>query len=450
MICKHCRAWIDDDSVFCESCGSRVVSDGNNDETQDLSNVLKEEIDNGIRDLNELMSFDKKTELKQPSRVNLDRTLVFHKPEREKSAHVAPKVVEKPIVQTDTERKVDVMDILAGAETEKLVETPEPVVDKKEPIEVKEEIPAEPVVSEKSQEVETPAVIEEPEVAIETEIEKEDEVSIQEPEIPVENEPEVLEEADAEEDQELEVEESVASMEVEPMEVEQETKPLFCMACGEPLPQGAAFCAICGTPTGEVAPKEIHRRRTKQSLALPLLKTYFPKPEDAIQQAATEDAVSIGASVFAVKALILAVIAAVFLKPLSGLLGESWFTAGDAFGFAAKVFLGVLIGDALMVALIFGAGKIFKQDVSIKALLGTCGIANILPSILWIITLILAATAPVVALAVSMIAIAVSTIFTSKSIDAVYNVKDGRSIYIISSVSVVYIAVIYLVITLLI
>lgn len=445
MICKHCRAWIDDDSVFCESCGSRVVSDGNNDETQDLSNVLKEEIDNGIRDLNELMSFDKKTELKQPSRVNLDRTLVFHKPEREKPAPVAPKVVEKPIVQADTERKVDVMDILAGAETKKLVETPEPVVDKKEPIEVKEEVPVEPVASEKSQEVETPAAIEEPEVAIEIEIKSEDEVPVQETEPPADTEPEELEAAEAEEETELELDEAA-----EPMELEKETKPLFCMACGEALPQGAAFCAICGTPTGEVAPKEIHRRRTKQSLALPLLKTYFPKPEDAIQQAATEDAVSIGAAVFAVKALILAIIAAVFLKPLSGLLGESWFTAGDAFGFAAKVFLGVLIGDALMVALIFGAGKLFKQDVSIKALLGTCGIANILPAILWIITLILAATASVAALAVAMIAIAVSTIFTSKSIDAVYNVKDGRSIYIISAVSVVYIAVIYLVITLLI
>lgn len=449
MICKHCRAWIDDDSVFCESCGSRVVSDGNNDETQDLSNVLKEEIDNGIRDLNELMSFDKKTKM-QPSRTALDRTLVFHKPEREKTVPATEKVEEKQIVQVAAGRKVDVMDIVEGVETKELFETSEPVVDKKEPIEVKEEIPAEPVVSEKSQEVVESTVIEEPGETIETETKKVEEVPVQETEVSTDIESEESEEIKVEDEMEPKLDESAESMEVEPLEAEMETKPLFCMACGESLPQGAAFCAICGTPTGEVAPKEIHRRRTKQSLALPLLKTYFPKPEDAIRQAATEDAVSIGTAVFAVKALILAVIAAVFLKPLSGLLGESWFTAGDAFGFAAKVFLGILIGDALMVALIFGAGKIFKQEVSIKALLGTCGIANILPSILWVVTLILVATAPVAALAVAMIAIAVSTIFITKSIDAAYNVKDGRSIYIISAVSVVYIAVIYLVITLLI
>lgn len=398
MICKHCRAWIDDDSVFCESCGSRVMPEGNDDETQDLSTILKQEIDSGIKDFDDLMSLNTEPET---TTLDLDKTLIFHKTE----PSVEPEIEEEAM-------PVDVIEPPTETETEQIQdEEPENQQEMENTFSVIEAMQEEPDES-----------IDEPFLEAET------------PEI---DEPEISED----DTDDLEI--------VDESEIENETKTLFCMACGKELPQGAAFCAICGTPTGEVAPIEIHRRRNKPSIAIPLLKGYFPNPEETIEQAASEDAMSIGAAFFVVKAFVLAIISAIFTKPLTTMLGESWFTAGDAFGFAAKVFLGVIIFDALLVALLFGAGILLKQSASARELLGACGIAHILPSVLWVITLILAATAPNAALAVAMIAVATASICTAKAVDAVYNTK-GRNLYITISVAIVYIAALYMVVAFLI
>lgn len=401
MLCTHCGAWIDGDSVFCESCGSRVLPEGNNEETQALETFLKEENDQSIRNLDELMSLDEASQ-EDHLEQDLDRTLVFHKTEE-------PELLQEESAETEAD---------AAEEQEQ-----------EEADLVPEEDMQESVITE---------LLQEPEHVERTELLAEPE------EAPEEEEPEMPEEAALQQPAPEPYKEWEASEEKEYI------APIYCMSCGKRLPEGAAFCDACGTLTGQVAPTEIRRRRAKRSITLPLLKGYFPAPAETIQLAAEEDSFSVGVGIYGVKAVLLAVVAAIFSKPLVAVLGSSWFTAGDTFGFAAKVFLASLIADALLIALIYGASILMKTPGSARTLIGTCGIANLLPAVIWIITLILAAVAPKAALCGALIALAASVIFTSKAVETVCEVKENKSIYMTMAVAAVYIVIMYLFVTLLI
>lgn len=424
MLCTHCGAWIDDDSVFCESCGSRVLPEGNNEETQDLGTFLKQENDRSIRDLDELMSFDEPSE---PEPLGLDRTLVFHKPEAT--------IEEEPEFQEEEP---------ASAETE-VVEEPEIITESAESTEPKDEIQEEePELSEKPEEILqefiTTELLQEPEHVEYTELLTEPETDSEEEEL-----------LDAKpEDAALQQPAPEPYEDWEAPEEKEYIAPLYCMSCGKKLPEGAAFCDACGTLTGEVAPTEIRRRRAKQSIVMPLLKGYFPAPAETIQLAAEEDSFSVGVGIYGVKAVLLAVVAAIFSKPLIAVLGSSWFTAGDTFGFAAKVFLTSLVTDALLVGLLYGASILMKTAGSVRNLTGACGLANLLPSVIWVITLILAANAPKAALCGALIAMAASVVLTSKAAEAVCEVKESRSMYMSMAVAAVYIVILYLFVTVLI
>ena len=215
------------------------------------------------------------------------------------------------------------------------------------------------------------------------------------------------------------------------------------MACGRRLPEGAAFCDVCGTATGAVEPAEIRRRQAKNSIALPILKDYFPKPADAIEKAANEEAFSLGAGILLVKDILIAFIAAICMGKLASVLEGSWLLSGDAFGFAAKVFLMAVLADIVLLALVFGIGVAFKAGGTIKEITGACGTAYLLPAVLWLIALVLQACEPVVGMCVTLISVAISAIFIGKAIHAVSKINGNKAIYMTAAIFAVYIALIY-------
>lgn len=216
---------------------------------------------------------------------------------------------------------------------------------------------------------------------------------------------------------------------------------LFCMACGRKLPDGAAFCDICGTPTGAVAPVEIRRR--KNSIALPILKNYFVKPAETIEKAASEDAALLGASILIIKDILTAVISALCMSSLIEGIIDSWILSGDAFGFAAKVFLLAMLADVILVALLFGIGIVFKAAGSIMEIIGACGVSYLLPSIIWLLALALKGFIPEISLGISLIGLVISALFLGKAIEAVGKIKKDKSMYMVVVILTVYVTLIY-------
>lgn len=219
--------------------------------------------------------------------------------------------------------------------------------------------------------------------------------------------------------------------------------PVFCMACGRKLPDGAAFCDMCGTPTGEVSPVDMTNMRAKPKVALPILKEYFVKPADAIDKAVSPDAFSLGAGILLIKDLLLALIAALCIEQLSPVMKGSWLLAGDTFGFGAKLFLILILADVILLALVFGAGILFKAAGTVRETVAVCGTASLLPAVLWMITLLMQAFAPAVSLCAVMISVAVSAVFLGRAIGTSAKIKDSEAMYMMILVMIVYIAVIY-------
>ncbi len=223
------------------------------------------------------------------------------------------------------------------------------------------------------------------------------------------------------------------------------SEPLFCMACGKPLPEGAAFCDACGTRTGAVSPAEIRsRKQSKQGLAFGLLADFFIKPESTIEKAADEAACLSGIAFFLLKNVILAVLAAAFMKKITvslGLLG-SLLTDGDSFGFAAKVFLCAIVMDALWIGILFGAGYLFRTDCPIKILIGACGTASLLPTALLIVATLLIAFVPVITAEVIAITALVTLIVMTKAAAAAFIPPQDRLLYMMAVATSVYAVII--------
>ena len=85
---------------------------------------------------------------------------------------------------------------------------------------------------------------------------------------------------------------------------EAEVAALFCMACGRQLPRGAAFCDACGTPTGEVAPAGVQRKRTVRGIIPGFMKHIFSAPVQTIEKAASEEMLAAGIGFFVVKDIV--------------------------------------------------------------------------------------------------------------------------------------------------
>lgn len=385
MICKYCLTKIDDDSVFCESCGSRVREAGNNDETQLLPKVQE--------------------------RVKPSRSAAFAanggKPPAQKAVAVGNE--EKP-AEKDV-RVNDISKLLAEIydyedEQEKKIE---PADELEVTAATEPEFTAEPV-----------------------------------PEPDSEAEPEQVH--PAEDIPDPDDEEIPATCILGDVELPAEPKPVvsvFCMACGRKLPKGAAFCDICGTPTGDVEPAEIKRRKIKNSIAVPILKEYFVKPASALEKADCEEAFTLGTGVLLIKDILMALIAALCMNPLTPVLEGSWLLSADSFGFGAKIFLIAVLADVILLALIFGTGILFKAAGSFKEIASVCGTAVMLPAILWMIALILTAFAPQVSLPAAAVSLAVTVVFTGKAIVITGKADENKAMYMVAVVMVIYIAVMY-------
>lgn len=379
MICKYCLTKIDDDSVFCESCGSRVQEIGNNDETQQIPKV---------------------EELKE-NRIET--------------------VSENGALYVDSKRDVPVSDIsklLSEIYDDEEDEDEEP----KRRIALKRE---EETVLEK----------EEPE-------DKNDMVTV----LQYESDPEPTE-GEADDSEILPQEEDLK----EKQKLQQEFKyenfdspepvSVFCMACGRKLPDGAAFCDACGTPTGKVLPLENGRRRN--SIALPILKKYFVKPAEMIEKAAHEEAAGLGAGILVVKDILTAVIAALCMEQLTAGMTDSWILSGDAFGFGTKIFLLTVLTDTILCALVLGIGKLFRAKGNVKEIIAVCGVAYLLPAILWLLALALSGFVLLVGMCIALVALTTGVLFMGKAIDAAGKIEKNKSMYMTALILVIYIALIY-------
>lgn len=237
-----------------------------------------------------------------------------------------------------------------------------------------------------------------------------------------------------------------AEAEPESEDAAPQSATLFCMACGKRLPAGAAFCDTCGTPTGEVAPIQIPKKRTEHKIALEILRNIFVKPSEVIGKAASADAFYVGIGFFIVKDIILAILGAVFMGRLTAALGaaDTWLAGGgDPFGFAAKIFLCAILLDALWIGLLYGGGLLFKAECSIRQLTGACGTASLFPAILLIIAAVLLAFAPAAGICAVIAAAAVGLIGMVKAAEAALGADENKRLYLLLAVSVCYIVIVF-------
>lgn len=227
---------------------------------------------------------------------------------------------------------------------------------------------------------------------------------------------------------------------------EAEVAALFCMACGRQLPRGAAFCDACGTPTGEVAPAGVQRKRTVRGIIPGFMKHIFSAPVQTIEKAASEEMLAAGIGFFVVKDIVLAVLAAVFMGRITAALGigGSWIAGGDPFGFGAKVFLCGILIDALWIALLWGGGVLLKASCSVKDVIGACGTANIFPAVILMIAAILLAVSPTVGLCAVLIAAAVAVVSMTTAAQVALELEENRRLYLIFAVTACYILLLYL------
>ncbi|MCQ4636765.1 zinc-ribbon domain-containing protein [Anaerovorax odorimutans] len=485
MYCENCGARIDDDSKFCENCGVLVNPDAEPEEpaepesaepeVREVEAAPSDTKEQAVTDLDQLLNLDLEPTPKKEYGLS-DHTQIFTKetffketPPQEPDAESKDLKEDEKISEGETE--VPVADVSCEQE-----EGPEGPEAEKELQEEKAELPeaeavfagAEPVKTEPATELfaeetrqpEEEKTAEEPEsqeakeeVFIwrkdedeekTEEPEEEMDVRVEEPE-PVSEEPSLLSQ---EKTGEPEISETADDGAAEEAESE---KPLFCMACGRRLPKGAAFCDACGTPTGEVAPVEIHRRRPGQGMFAELAKEFFVKPAAAIEKAASEDAFLPGVVFLLIKDVILAVLAAVFMGKMSATLGifGTWLIQGDAFGFGAKMFLIAIVLDVLWIGLLYGAGMLFKGKGSIRELTGACGTASLLTTALLIVTIVLTAFVPVAALCSVLITLAATIAVMVKASAQAMHTDENLGLYAVPTAFACFIIIVFVALRLL-
>lgn len=494
MFCENCGAKIDEDSKFCENCGQPVRTESTIEFQEEHGEPAEEPKTEDIRDVNELMELGKNGDfLDSP-----EKTMIFVKPSS--SSKEAEKIAEEAGREEDGRADAEAAD----PEPEPQVESSRPQSQGASQIEGRLRTVRKTaannaglVVNNKSgkasqtENLKTEEEKREDDVSVKSGIDPEDEFFV-EPRVgairknlpivdfgeePAEPEPEeaankeaapepkipavpeesarsaVLEETETlknkgealAEAEDAETNEAEAASSGEP-DQDQETaytgyEPLFCMACGKALPEGAAFCDACGTRTGAVSPAEIRgRRQSKQGMTLGLLADFFTKPESTIERAADEDACLSGIGFFLLKDVVLAVLAAAFMKRITVSLGmvAPWLTGGDSFGFAAKVFLCAIVMDALWVGLLFGAGYLFRTDCPVKILIGACGTASLLPTALWVIATLLIAFAPFAAMGAIAVTVLVTLIVMTKAAAAAFIPPQDRLLYLMAATTAVY------------
>ena len=450
MYCENCGARIDDDSRFCENCGVLVKPDGEPDlegEALQTDQSPAEREEKAITDLDDLMELDMGSPLKKET----ETTQIFTKeaffketghadwePEiLDKNGEEArePEEPEPQAVRLDSTEEQE-----GGPEQEAAVmASAEPEDEDSQETEL---FAAEPQVSEQ----------EEPEPSERSEEqEKREELFIwKRTDDPADADPAEAWEPEAIPEQRMDT-----SIQEEPLqenlEAEEADKPLFCMACGKRLPQGAAFCDACGTPTGEVAPVEIHRKRPGQGMFLELAKEFFVRPAAALEKAASEDAFLPGIVFLLVKDVILAVLAAVFMGKLSAVLGifGAWLIQGDPFGFGAKAFLVSVVLDGLWIGLLYGAGRLFKGKGSIRELTGACGTASLLAAVLLIVTTVLTAFVPVSALCAGLITLAATIAVMTKAAAQAMQMDENLGLYAVPAAFACFSVIVFVVLRLL-
>lgn len=473
MYCENCGAKIDNDSKFCENCGVLVRQDhvaaAFSEETEEMQPVT---------DINDLMGLDKESDFEE-AWPGSEKTMVFVKQdgslqetqrfEYVPDSRLVPEAEERP------EPEAEIPEVPEQEEPEPagadILRSSEP--ENSEPEEVKA---AEPEAKLQEKDSFLAGQSEEEPESLQQEDQQEDSAESpkslgldQEAEeiLPIFGEPEGAlsqklsslfagrkeqEEAAVEPEPEFLQKEEQAAVTLPPApETESEEEPelhrqLFCMACGKKLPDGAAFCDACGTPTGEVAPAEIRKRRNSQGVITELIKGFFVKPASIIEKAASEDAFAAGMGFFIVKDVILAVLSAVFMNKLTASLGMlgAWLVGGDPFGFGAKIFLCGIILDALWIGILYGAGRLFRLGGSVKALIGATGTAGLFPAALLIITVILAAFVPAAAVCAAMVTAAAGLVFMTRAVSVSFKSGENVMLYMTAAAAACYVVLIYI------
>lgn len=502
MYCENCGAKIDDDSKFCENCGALVEQEVfEDDETERDSRQESVRASEEITDLEELMGMDdarEKTAASEPTMVFTKESLrtEYKKTQEDEQGESAASNEQAEKREAGTSEELEIFE---GKESESVDEGEvsfglRPTSQKtKEPLEL--EIPdilkangderllweakavvrnweaedewqeeddwqEEPQIETGSMEPseleqkEEKAIAADDEAAPELPYEQEaymdgfeDTVSKRadtqwENTEPLEDEPsEKIEEVKRQDPEQSELFEKEVDVEEEPR-----NEALFCMACGKQLPAGAAFCDACGTPTGEVAPIQIPKKRTEHKIALEILRNIFAKPSEVIEKAASEDVFYVGIGFFVIKDIILAILGAVFMGRLIDSLGIGalWLIGGgEPFGFAAKVFLCGILLDALWIGILYGAGLLFHAECSIRQLTGACGAASLFPAIVLIVAAVLCAFAPAAGLCAVIAAAAVGLIGMVKAASAVLYADENKRFYLLLAASVCYIVIVF-------
>lgn len=426
MYCENCGARIDDDSKFCENCGVLVKSEAEpsiEPKASEPETDPVEQEEKGITDLDQLMEVDMGLPLKEEMETTqiFTKESFFSEMEQEKAAQEIQEETVEEMEETAEETGTQPF-FSAPIQTQKAEPEKEDAIRASAEPEEEQELELTPTEPKASEPEETLPIEEPEESQQERFIWKKEE----DPEaVPIEAE---APEGDSQ-PEELAGDEPEASN-LHP-EDEEGDRPLFCMACGKRLPKGAAFCDICGTPTGEVAPVELHKRRPDQGLLIELAKGFFVRPAAAIEKAASENGFLPGIVFLLIKDVIVAVLSAVFMGKLSASLGVfgSWLIQGDPFGFGAKAFLLSVVLDALWIGLLFGAGKLFKGKGTIRELTGACGTASLLAAVLLIVTTILTALVPVAALCAALITLAATIAVMTKAAAQAMQMEDDLSIY---------------------
>lgn len=450
MYCENCGARIDRDSKFCENCGALINWDDAEPEFSDETEEMQP-----VTDINDLMGMDMEPDFEK-AWPDSEKTMVFVKPEgtlqETQRFEYIPKASQPPEEGREPEIKEKQAPEPSVSEAEQAEPEKDPEKLGQEPEEVKAagEKDLEPIEPEGPEKAEQESREEEPVLSDPDDKAQEETFSRKLSSLLLRKKE--TDEEQPEQDEELPEQEERQTIS-EPYEPKQEQEhQLFCMACGKRLPEGAAFCDACGTPTGEVAPVEIRKRRNGQSLILELIKGFFVRPASVIEKAASEDAFAAGIGFFVVKDVILAVLSAILMNRLIASLGVqgSWIASGDPFGFGAKIFLCGIILDALWIGILYGAGRLFRLGGSVRALAGAAGTAGLFPSVLLIITVILAAFVPAAAVCAAMITGAAGLIFMVKAVSASFKASENVILYMTAAVAACYTVILYLAVRLMI